>query len=166
MRDETAFDPYNLLLELHTARVRFVAIGGVAARALGSPLITVDLDICYARDDPNLEALAGVLRRLNAGLRGVEPGPPFQPDAKTLANGDSFTFETDLGPFDILGTPSGTTGYDDLATGAVKLDLEGFTVLVAGIDDLIRMKRAAGRPKDLRVVEELGALREELDQDR
>jgi len=32
-----------------------------------------------------------------------------------------------------------------------------------GLDDLIRMKRAAGRPEDLLAVEELGALRDEID---
>ena len=35
-------------------------------------------------------------------------------------------------------------------------------MLVASVEDLIRMKRAAGRPKDLLAVEELGALRDEL----
>jgi hypothetical protein len=39
----------------------------------------------------------------------------------------------------------------------------GLTVLVASVDDLIRMKRAAGRPKDLIEVEVLGALRDEID---
>jgi hypothetical protein len=39
----------------------------------------------------------------------------------------------------------------------------GQRVLVATIDDLIRMKRASGRTKDLLAVEELGALRDELD---
>jgi predicted transcriptional regulator len=36
-------------------------------------------------------------------------------------------------------------------------------VLVASIEDLIRMKRAAGRPKDLIEVEVLGALQAEID---
>lgn len=163
---EPEFDPYQLLVELDRYRVRHVVVGGVAARALGSPLVTVDLDVCYARDDQNHAALVEMLRAVHARLRGVEPGLPFRLDRKTIANGDSFTFETDLGPFDILGTPAGTTGYEDLVKGAVELDLDGFTVLVAGIDDLIRMKRAAGQPKDMRAVEELGALREELDAGR
>ncbi len=164
--DEAEFDPYRLLVELDRTGVRHVIVGGVAARALGSPLVTVDLDVCYARDAANCEALALMIRNVHARLRGAEPGLPFRLDARTIANGDSFTFETDLGPFDILGTPSGTTGYDDLVKGAVEVDLDGFNVLVAGIDDLIRMKRAAGRPKDLLAVEELGALREELDAGR
>ena len=161
MDDEVEFQPVRLLEELQAGNVRYVVIGGVAGRILGSPLITADLDVCYARDDPNLEALAKMLQRVHARLRGAPPDVPFRLDAKSLARGDSFTFVTDLGAFDILGTPAGTTGYDDLARTAVSVDLDGLVVLVASIDDLIRMKRAAGRAKDLRAVEELGALREE-----
>ena len=103
-----------------------------------------------------------MLRRLHATVRGADPGLPFRVDAKTIAQGDAFTFDTDFGAFDILGTPSGTDGFDDLAKTAVRVELDGVTVLIASIDDLIRMKRAAGRPKDLLAIEELGALREEL----
>jgi hypothetical protein len=166
MTADAEFDAYRLLWELNDRGVRYVVIGAVAARALGSPLMTADLDVCYARDDANHEALAAMLQRVHARLRGTEPGLPFRLDAKTIARGDSFTFQTDFGAFDILGTPSGTSGYEDLVRNAVRIDLDGLAVLVAGIDDLIRMKRAAGRPKDLRVVEELGALREELDAQR
>jgi hypothetical protein len=88
---------------------------------------------------------------------------PFQLDARTLLAGDSFTFVTDAGDFDLLGTPEGTGGYEDLARTAVKTDLDGLVVLVASIDDLIRMKKAAGRPKDLIELEVLGALRDEID---
>lgn len=159
---EIDFDPGRLLRELSDARVRYIVIGGVAGRILGSPLLTQDLDVCYARDRPNLEALAGMLVRVNARLRGVDPGLPFGLDAKSIANGDSFTFETDFGAFDILATPSGTTGYEDLSRTATRVDLDDLEVLVASVDDLIRMKRAAGRQKDLLAIEELGALREEL----
>lgn len=160
---DVEFDALRLLRELNDAGVRYIVIGAVAARALGSPLLTADLDICYARDQANHEAIAGMLQRVRARIRGADAGLPFRLDAKTIARGDSFTFSTDFGAFDILGTPSGTSGYDDLVRNALRVDLDGLAVLVAGIDDLIRMKRAAGRPKDLMAVEELGALREELD---
>jgi hypothetical protein len=161
MVDDVDFDPGRLFAELADASVRYVVIGAVAGRLLGSPLMTADLDICHARDDKNLEALASMLQRVHARLRGGPAALPFRLDAKTLARGDSFTFVTDFGAFDILGTPGGTGGYDDLVRTAVTADVDGLAVVVASIDDLIRMKRAAGRPKDLQAIEELGALREE-----
>ena len=140
-------------------------IGGVAGRLLGSPSVTDDIDICYARDPANLEALAAALRELGAKLRGpnIPDDLPFLLDAKTLEMGDNFTFRTRAGPLDCLGTPSGTTGFDDLDRDAVEMDLDGLTVRVASIDDLIKMKRAAGRRKDLVEVEILGAVRREIE---
>lgn len=163
MNPPAAFDPLRLLRELNDAGVRYVVIGAFAGRLLGSPTMTRDLDVCYARDRPNLEALAEVLRALHARLRGVDEDLPFQLDARALAAGDSFTFMTDAGDLDILGTPQGTAGYDDLVRTAARTDLDGLVVLVTSIDDLIRMKRAAGRPKDLIEVEVLAAVREEID---
>ena len=143
--------------------MQFLVIGGIAARILGSPTVTRDLDICYARDRQNLERLAAVLRELHASLRDVEQEVPFQLDARTLALGDHLTFVTDAGDLDIFGTPSGVGGFDELARNATEIDLDGLRVKVASIDDLIRMKRAAGRPKDRVELEILGALRDEID---
>lgn len=163
MSGAAAFDPLRMLKALNEGGVRYIVIGAVAGRVLGSPTLTRDLDVCHARDRENLEALAAVLRALSARLRGVDPGLPFRLDARSLAAGDSFTFVTDAGDLDILATPAGTSGYDDLARTADRTDFDGLTVLVASIDDLIRMKRAAGRPKDLIEVEVLAALRDEID---
>lgn len=166
MTEPAPFDPERLLSALVAGGVDFVIVGGLGARLHGSPSITFDLDICYARDQTNLEALAAVLRDLRGRLRGVDREVPFRIDARTLASGDSFTFTTDAGPLDILGTPAGTEGYDDLARTAVREELELGQVLVADIDSLMRMKRAAGRPKDLVELEILGALRDEIDAGR
>jgi hypothetical protein len=142
--------------------VDFLVIGGIAARLWGSPTITQDLDICYARDRPNLERLAAALRELNARLRGVREKVPFRVDARALAAGDHFTFATDVGDLDCLGTPTGTAGYGGLKKGAESMDVDGLKVWVASLDDLIAMKRAAGRPKDRIEVEILAAVREEV----
>jgi hypothetical protein len=88
---------------------------------------------------------------------------PFKLDALTLQRGDSFTFETDLSDFDILGTPSGTTGYEELVATATELDLGGIPVKVASIDALLRMKRSAGRAKDLAAIPYLEALKDEIE---
>jgi hypothetical protein len=63
-----------------------------------------------------------------------------------------------------FGTPSGTNGFADLDASATEEDLDGLTVRVASIDDLIRMKLAAGRPQDLIAVEWLSALRDEVEE--
>ena len=145
--------------------VRYVVIGGIAGATHGSPSVTQDLDVCYERSPENLERLAAALGSIHARLRGADDDVPFSLDAKTLAAGDHFTFTTDLGDLDCLGIPAGTLGYDDLMRSAVDIDLDGLVVAVASIDDLIRMKRAAGRPRDLAELEILGALREESARD-
>lgn len=157
------FDALPALRPLVENAVRFVVIGGVAAQLRGSPSLTGDLDICYARDADNLERLVVVLRSINATLRGVHEDVPFILDAKTLKRGDSFTFDTDAGKFDCLGTPSGTEGYEELIVNATPMDIGDLEVMVASLDDVMRMKRAAGRPKDRVELEILGALREELE---
>lgn len=157
------FQPEALIRLLGRHGVRYVLVGGLAAITHGAPLVTQDTDLCYARDRQNLERLTAALGEVHAGLRGIEPGLRFGLDARTLARGDAFTFVTDVGWVDIMATPAGTTGFDDLASTAEQYKLFGHRVLVASIDDLIRMKRAAGRPKDLLAVEELGALRDEID---
>jgi len=158
------YEPISALRVLLDHGVRFVVIGGVAAQAHGSPIVTQDLDICYERTQGNMDGLAEALRSLGARLRGVDDDVPFLLDGKTIAAGDHFTFTTDVGALDCMATPSGSSGYAQLRENAVLVDLGGFEVAVASIDDLITMKRAAGRPKDLIMVENLGALREELEE--
>ncbi len=158
---EGRFDAAAIVRVLHRHDVVFVVIGGIAGQLWGSPTITQDLDICYSREKVNLEHLAAALRELHAKLRGVKGAVPFLLDARTLAAGDSFTFVTDLGDLDCLATPTGTNGYDDLKQAAEQVELAGRKTLVTSVDDLIRMKRAAGRAKDRIEVEILGAVRDE-----
>jgi hypothetical protein len=161
-----AFDPVHALAVLNAHKVRYVVIGGVAAAALGSPALTTDLDICYARDSANLRALAGALMELGARLRGAPAGVPFQLDDATLRNGDHFTFTTDAGDLDVLGTPAGSNGYADLIGDSFSVELvEGLHVHVTSLAQLIRMKEAAGRPKDRYALEILAALRDEIEGD-
>lgn len=156
-----AFDPLGALRVLDAHGVRFVLIGGLAARLLGSPSVTNDLDICYDREPRNLDSLASALDELQARLRGAPEGLPFVLDAETLRQGDHFTFATSAGALDLLGTPAGSGGFELLRRNAVSMDFDGLEVLVADLPDLIRMKKVAGRPKDLIEVEILSALLEE-----
>lgn len=141
--------------------VDFIVIGGVAGIIHGSAYPTYDFDVLYARDEKNVERMDAALRDLHVTLRNAPPDLPFQIDARTLAAGCNFTFESDLGSFDILGHADGMRAYDRMRMDAKPDVAWGFPIRVASIDDLIRMKRAAGRAKDRLMVEELIAIAED-----
>jgi hypothetical protein len=159
------FDPLRALRTFNQHRVRYVLIGGYASSVLGAPIVTNDLDVCYERTAENMTRLAEALAELQATLRvaGVDEDLPFILDGRTIAAGDSFTFNTDAGPIDVLGTPSGTGGFRDLDADATTYDLgEELLVRVVSLDDLIRMKEAARRPKDEAHLHVLAALRQRI----
>jgi hypothetical protein len=165
MSEEIRFQPERLLKLLVDHGVQFILIGGIGAQAHGSPSLTGDLDIVPSWDRPNLEKVAAILGEMAAIRHGVPPdSPPLPPlDTKTLLAGAVFTLNTQFGRFDLLAKPDPGLDYEVLHRNAVKVTMFDIPVLAAGLDDLISMKRAAGRPKDRVELEILGALREEID---
>lgn len=149
----------QLLETLSKADVRFVVIGGVALVLRGSVRLTVDLDICYARDAANLDRLAAALAPHRPRLRGAPEELPFIWDAQTLRSGLNFTLKTDLGDIDVLGEVTGLGGYDAVAALASDQDVAGLRLAVLSLDGLERAKRAAGRVKDLLDLEEIAEIR-------
>jgi hypothetical protein len=156
---EVDFQPHLIVDALERHQVEYIIVGGLAGNILGSDSITHDLDICYRREPANFKALAAALKDVEATLRGAPEGLPFILDDRTLRNGDCFTFSTIGGPFDCLGTPAGTKGYDDLYTSSWMFELDGRKVRVCSLNDLIRMKQAAARIKDRVQLEQLYALK-------
>ena len=148
----------EILRRLTARRIDFVVIGGIAAVLHGSPRNTYDLDICFAPDQANLDALGSVLVDLEAKLRGVKEEVPFVPDGQTLRKVELLTLTTSAGWFDLLRLPPGAPTYERLRRNADRYDLGDFTVLVASIEDLIAMKQTANRPKDLNDIAELQAI--------
>jgi hypothetical protein len=138
--------------------VDFVLVGGFAAVIHGSPRLTQDLDITYADDEANLRALGEALRDLEARLRDVDEDVPFRPDERSLGRVELLTLDTSAGPLDLVLHPPGAPPYAALRQRAKRVDVGGLAVLVASIDDLVAMKRAGGRAKDLADVEELEAI--------
>ena len=159
MASASDFRPVGLLRRLAAARVDFVVIGGVAVVAQGYARATRDLDITYATDAENLERLGGVLLALHARLRGVADDVPFIPDARTLRRVQLLTLATDDGALDLLVDPAGAAPYADLRSRADRVELDGVAIRVVALDDLLAMKRAAGRPRDLVDVEALETAR-------
>ena len=165
MTESPSFDPRELLTRLVAGGVEFVVIGGLAAQAHGSPSITADVDIVPSWDPANLRKVELVLRDIVAIRHGVPAGgPPLPPlDARTLLAGAVFTLNSRFGRIDLLANPDPGLDYSQLRKAAVTVEFLEMPLLFASLDDLIAMKRAAGRPKDRVELEILGALREEIE---
>lgn len=152
--------PRALVQALADGGVEFVIVGGVAVALRALPRFTKDLDICYAVDQQNLDRLGNVLLARGAKLRGVPEEVPFMPDGRTLKQTQILTLTTADGDIDLLVHPDGAPEYETLARNATTMELAERRVKVASIDDLIAMKRAAGRPQDLVDIEALEIARE------
>jgi hypothetical protein len=144
--------------------VRYVLIGGLAAVLHGSPLPTLDVDICPSPEKPNLERLAAALQEMDARLRTPDTpeGVRFPCEAGFLGNVQLLNLVTRFGDLDLAFRPSGTEGFSDLSRGAVAVNVRGLTVAVAALEDVIRSKEAANRPKDQRTLPVLRQLQEEI----
>lgn len=150
----------DLIRALAREKAEFIIVGGVAATAHGAARTTLDLDVVYARPQENIEAIVRALAPLDPYPRGAPPGLPFRFDVETLKHGLNFTLTTSLGDIDLLGEIIGGGTYEKLARGSVEIEVFGERCRCIGLEDLIRAKRAAGRPKDLEAIAELEMLLE------
>lgn len=156
-----ATDFQGLLRVLTHGGVEFILVGGVAAAAHGSPRATHDLDVVYRRTDENISRLVRALEPLGPYLRGAPPRLPFRWDAETIERGLNFTLSTSLGSLDLLGEVTGGGSFSDLLPQTLIIKLHGLDCLCLDLELLIKVKRAAGRPKDFEAIAELEAILEE-----
>jgi predicted nucleotidyltransferase len=151
----------ELLQVLSTAGVEFIIVGGVAAFAHGVARVTLDLDLVYRRTPANLGRIVDALAPYDPYPRGAPEGLPFHWDARTVQFGINFTLRTRLGFLDLLGEITAGGTYDDLLPRSHVIEVYGMRCRCLELDELIRVKRAVGRPKDFEAVAELEALRDE-----
>jgi len=143
-------DPLALLGVLARHEVDFVVIGGVAVQAHGHLRTTRDVDIIAAPDAENAHRLAAALRDLGARNRGVDAEHLDDPtDPQTFTRAASLFLDTSAGMLDVMQGAAGAPPYAELRRRSIPVALDDLTIRVAGIDDLIALKRAAGRPVDL-----------------
>jgi hypothetical protein len=153
---EQVFEADEILRVLAAHGVDFVVIGGVAVQAHGYIRGTHDLDIIVRPTTLNASRLSEALLDLGAELRGR--GALDLADPHQLQRAPLIPTVTRFGPLDVVnvehvaGAPK---SYDALRAHALSIPYEGTDVALAGLSDLIRMKRAAGRDQDLMDIEAL-----------
>jgi hypothetical protein len=150
-----------LIRLLSENEVGFIIVGGAAATAHGSARLTLHLDVVYDRNPGNIESIVKALGPLQPYLRGAPPGLPFEWSVETIQKGLNFSLTTTLGALDLLGEIVGGGGYEQLLPDTIRIEVAGVQCLCLGLERLIEVKRAAGRPKDLETIAELERIRQE-----
>lgn len=151
----------DLFAALKKFDVDYLLIGGLAVSLHGVERATMDVDITVAMQPENLEGLLQLAKALQ--LTPVAPVPlesltnlALLRQWHTEKNMLAFALRTpDLAgvTIDILLFPP--LDFHEMHTRAVQFNLGDVSVVVACVDDLITMKRAAGRPIDLSDIEHL-----------
>lgn len=154
---DRSFSPEGIFAVLQRHSVDYVAIGGVAASAHGSRRVTLDVDVIPEPSDANYRRLAAALDDLDApqtavdsDFRSLDPRDNFD-----LARAKVLKLATASGDLDIVNGAPGAPPYEDLRSRAVEVEVRGIRIPLASVDDLIAMKRATGRPRDLRDIADL-----------
>lgn len=121
--------------------------------------MTNDIDLIPEPSPGNLDALAGALLALGARVlnRGHEND---RISGAMLPRATTWQFATPHGDVDVLHDAPGAAPFEELLRRGLVIELDGAEIVVAGRDDLIRMKLARNRRVDR---EDVAALTDPLD---
>jgi hypothetical protein len=156
------FHPRELFQALARHGVEYVTVGGVALQAHGAQRLTRDLDVAIAASSENMGRLAAALAELDARILGPNgQRSRSAPSAALLASGDQWHLITDHGPLDVLTVPAHVGSFANMRARAHEVPLGDITVPIAHKNDLLKMKRASGRPHDVADVRLLESLSDE-----
>lgn len=136
--------------------VEFVVIGGYAVILHGAERYTKDVDIVPEASRDNLSRLWDALVELDAQPAELSDFRPEEMPVEFSLEGfiegeGNWVLHTRHGRVDVMQWVSGIDSYEELRAGAVQTMVPqiGAAVWFAGLDDLLTMKREAGRPQDL-----------------
>ena len=150
---------------LADAQVRYLTVGGVAVVLHGSPRFTVGLDLVIDLEPLNLDVALRALASL-----GYRPRAPVElMDFADAEKREDWIANKGLTVFSLWSSRYPATEvdlfvqhplpFDAAFSRALRADLGVATALVVSKDDLIAMKAAVGRPKDIEDVRTLSLTR-------
>ncbi len=144
-------DYKEILQSLLDEQVKFLLVGAYAMAAHGYPRATMDIDIWVMPSPENADAVLRALKQFGAPLQDLTSEDLQKPGT---------VFQIGVAPrrIDILTEASGLQ-FDATFENSVETEIEGLTIHIPSIDNLIANKRASGRTKDLADAEALEKLK-------
>ncbi len=139
------------LRDLNESGIRYVIVGGLAVIRHGAVRATKDVDAAVAMDDDNLARLAQLIERWHA----TNPdGTPLR--TAKLTPGGVLPLRTSHCFVDILSEELLQAPFDEVLARADLKRIDGVEAPICSLEDLVQMKRAAGRGADLLDLQRLG----------
>ncbi len=132
------------LLARHGLEV--VMIGNAAAALQGAPVTTIDIDFLFRKTTANLKKLRAIATELEAVILS-----PYYPVSGLYR----ISRDTDGLQLDFMDAIDGIRSFEGLRKRAVSVGFGGSRIYVASLADIIKSKKAAGRPRDVAVLEVL-----------
>ncbi|HNS22983.1 MAG TPA: hypothetical protein PKH24_20965 [Sedimentisphaerales bacterium] len=152
----------TLLTRLLEHQVDFVLVGGFAAVAYGSTLMTQDLDVCLRFETDNLTRLQESLADLHPTHRMTPKRLPWQLTVEVCKDLKNLYLTTDLGQLGCLGMIQAIGDFEHVKKHSVAVPLPAGICRILDLDALIRSKEAMNRPRDRETVVQLKAIRQRL----
>ena len=148
-------DTENLLKSLNAHKVRYVIIGATAFPIHGYARATLDIDIFIEPEKANAEKVRTALAKFGYDMTDVTIDDLLT--KKILIR--QYILETDIHPF-----VTGVT-FEEVWQNRVEDTLGDTPAFFANLDDLIKMKQAAGRAKDMEDIRVLLELKRRKNED-
>ncbi len=150
----------EIFREFQRQKVRYLIVGGIAVNLLGGLRTTADLDILVEMTDRNLLKIIKILKK--KGYRVKQPVDPMQfIDRQTREEWiknkhmKAFNFYKDKELKEIDLIIDSPVTFEKARKGIKRFRVDDLNLPVISIDDLIRMKRSAGRDVDQWDIKEL-----------
>ncbi len=131
----------DLLKLFNDNRVRYLVIGGYAVIQYAEPRFTKDLDLWISTEPANAAAVYKALKEFGAPLTDMTEADFAE---------EGYFYQMGVPPMrvDILmGVPGGN--FEHAWENRNEVDFDGLNVPFISRQDLIKVKKAAGRPQDL-----------------
>lgn len=155
----------DIFQKLNKAKVKYLVAGGVAVNLHGYPRFTGDLDILVLLDDKNIEKLDSVMKEMKYSERLPVPIDILKDNKKVKQllkekGLMAYTFNPPKGSLlqiDIIIDES--LKFEEMAARKIVKRIDGVSIPVVAIEDLIKMKKKSNRNQDVSDVSALSKLK-------